>query len=816
VDTLLRNLRYAARRLLNSPFFTVVAVLSLGLGIGANTAIFSLVNAVVLQDVPYDRPEELVDVYESVAGFSHGTLSYPDYLDLLEGSRDVFADLGGMQLTFAQIDVDDGVEVVPAEAVTGGYFSLLGVRPALGRLITEEDHVDIGAHPVVVLSYAYWQSRYAGDPAVVGDEIRLAGRPYTVIGVAPEDFRGTLRGLEPTLFIPIMMYDALMGSDGSMLETRGNHSLFAKGRLLPGASLAQAVAVAERVAASLKVDYPDEWQPTMAFVLVPTADVIMNPMLDRVIVPAAGVLMVVVGLVLLIACANLASFLLARATDRRKEIAVRLALGARRRTLVGQLLTETVLLSVVGGLLGIWIAVQALGLLVTADLPLPLPITLDLSLDGRVLAFSSVVSVLAGLLFGLAPALQGTNPDVAPTLRDESAGGGRSRGANLRGMLVSGQVAVSVVLLVCAGLFLRSLDASRDIDPGFGDAPAGILQFNVAQDRYSEEEGRIFVEALSDRVERLPGVEHVGVIDNLPLNTLSNQQMRIEVAGVDPPPGTDYHLVDYARIDDGFLAAVGVPVVEGRGFDDGDVPGGDPVALVNQEFARRFFPEGGAVGRIIVADDEERRVVGVTADHKVRQIGEDTRPFVYLSRSQSYSSFAWMVARTAGDADRLALDMLRLAREADPDLMVIDGRTMEEHLAVMLVARELGAGVVATFAVLALVLASIGLYGVVSYAVARRTAEVGIRLALGADGGQVVRMLTGDGMKLVVVGGVIGLALAAGLARLLSGLLYGVPPLDLRTFVLVPIVLGVVALAASWIPARRVTSIDPARALRSE
>jgi predicted permease len=724
--------------------------------------------------------------------------------------------VGGIQYAFVQTDVDGGVESMMAEAVTGNYFSLLGVQPAAGRLIGESDHVEPGAHPVVVLSYDYWQNRYAGDPAAVGSDIRLGGRLYSIIGVTPPDFRGSVRGLEPLLYIPIMMYDDVQGTGGDFQTARGSHSMFVRARLVPGAAFAEAEAVVERLTQSLRVDYPNQWPPSQAFALVPTTDVLMNPMLDRVIVPAAGMLMGVVGLVLLIACANLASFLLARATDRRKEIALRLALGAQRRTLVGQLLTETVLLATLGGLAGIVLAVQALNALASADLPLPIPITLDLSLDWTVLGFSLLVSVGAGLLFGLAPALQGTNPDVAPTLRDESGSGGRGRGAMLRDVLVVGQVAVSVVLLVGAGLFLRSLDASRDIDPGFGDAPAGILQMSVPANRYSPEEGRVFLQSLTERIEQLPGVQSVGFIDNLHLNTLSSQSNRVDVPGIDPPPGADFYSVDNARVDDGFFEAAGISILEGRGFDEGDVAEGEPVVVVTQEFARRFFPDGGALGSTFMTDDEEVRVVGVVNDVKVRQIGEDVRPFMYESHRQSYSPWVWLVARTTGDADRVVLDMLAEVRAMDPEIMVISSTTMERHLAVMFVARELGALVVGAFALLALLLASVGLYGLVSYAVSRRAKEVGIRLSLGADQGTVVRMLTRSGMKLVALGGAVGLVLAAVLARLLSSLLYGVPALDVQTFLVAPLLLAAVAFLAAWLPARRVTRIDPVGALRSD
>ena len=816
MDAVVMNVRFAVRRLAKSPMFTMVAITSLGLGIGANTAMFSLVNAVIIRDQPFEDPAALMDIYEAGEGFSHGTLSYPDYVDIKEGSTDVFEDAGGMQLVLLQMDAENGVEMVPAEAVTGNYFSILGIHAALGRLFTAADDVARGAHPVVVLGHGYWTRRFGSDPLIVGSELRIAGRPYTVIGVAPKDFAGTVRGVEPVAFVPITMYDELQGMGGNTLEARGNQSFFAKARLRPGATAAQAEAVADRTSASLREAYPTYWQQTKAFVLVPTAEVIMNPMVDRVLVPAASMIMVVVGLVLLIACANLASFLLARAADRRKEIAVRLAIGAQRRTLVGQLLTESILLSMLGGLAGVALAVQSLRALVAADLPLPLPVTLDLSLDPVVLGFSLFVSVAAGVLFGLAPALQSANADVASTLRDESAGGGRARGAALRNLLVVGQVAVSVVLLVGAGLFLRSLEASRDIDPGFGSAPTAILKITIPADRYSESEGLVYLTSLTERIGLLSGVEAVGIIDNLHLEQLNTQNARVMVDGIDPPAGSDFHRVDFATADEGFFAAAGIPVIAGRGFDPSDRPDTERVVLVNEEFTRRFLPGASAVGRSIVVNDEAVQVIGVTADHKVRQLGEAPRPFVYLNRNDSYWASVTLLARTTDDADRLALDMMVAARALDPEIMVVQTTTMRRHLAVVLLGRELGAMVVGGFALLALLLASIGLYGVVSFAVARRAKEVGIRLSLGADPRSVVRMLTGAGMKLVALGGAIGLVVAAAVARLLSSLLYGIPPLDPVTFVGVPVVLGLVALAASWIPAHRATRIDPVSALRAE
>ena len=821
MDGMWMNVRYAVRRLLRSPLFTLVAILSLALGIGANTAIFSVVNAVVLRDLPYTDPSTLVDVYQSMQGFSHSPLSYPDEQDVARDAAGVFSAVGGSQLALLPAATDDGVEMLPAEGVTGTYFPMTGVRPAVGRLLGAQDDVAKGAHPVVVLGWGYWQRRYGGDPGVVGRTIRLAGQEYTIVGVVQKEYTGQIRGIGPEVYFPILMYEALQQGQG-VLDGRGNHGFFTKARLAPGVTLEQARAALAGLTASYKERYPDAWGVIERFALVPTADVIMNPMIDRVLVPAIATVMAVVGLVLLIACANLASFLLARAADRRREIAVRMALGARRRSLVVQLLTETTLLSLLGGAAGVLLAGWSLRALMAADLPLPFPITLDLSVDARVLAFTAGVSLAAGVLFGLAPALQSTKQDVSTTLRDESAGGGRARGTSLRNTLVVAQVAVCVVLLTSAGLFLRSLEASTRVDPGFGHDPAGILTIGLSEDRYSDEALRAFLAELEGRVAALPGVRAVGLTGNLHLNTLSTSFARVNVDGVEPPAGQPYHQVDYATIDEGFLDAVGIPLLVGRDFAPTDEPDGDEVVIVNEAFARRFFPDasggglGNALGKVVHLSASDARVVGVVATAKIRQLGEEPRPFLYRNQRQKPARGVTLVARSSADADRVARDMLRTVRAMDPEVLVAQTTTMERHLAIMLLPRRLGALVVAGFAFLALALASIGLYGLVSYAVARRAREVGIRLSLGADARAVVWMLAGGGMRLVALGGVIGLAASAALAQLLSRLLFGVPALDPVTFAGVPLVLGFVALLAAWIPARRASRVDPAEALRAE
>jgi predicted permease len=816
MEILTQNIRYAVRRMTKAPFFTAVAILSLALGIGANTAIFSLINAVLLQPVPLDRPQELVNIHTRSPDFRWGSVSFPDYRDLEDRTKDVFAGVSDMELGLVQVDADDGsVEPVIAEGVTGNYFSVAGLNPTVGRLLQAEDHVEPGAHPVVVLSHEYWGTHFGADPAVVGQSMRLSGREYTIVGVAPEGYRGYMRGVEPALYLPIYMLDLAQGQEPSY-DRRGSQSGFVRARLLPGVGAPQMEAALERVAAELQTEYPGEWPRERSFAHIPTADVIMYPDVDRIVVPAAGMMMVVVGLVLLIACANLASFLLARAADRRKEIAVRLAMGARRGTLIGQLLTETILLSAMGGATGILLSVWALRALQGADLPLPIPITLDLSLDGTILTFSILVSVAAGILFGLAPAIQGTNPAVAPTLRDESAGGGRARGAALRSALVVTQVAVSMVLLVGAGLFARSLQASQALDPGFGDEPVAMLQLAVPAQESSGDEAVAYLRQLVERVTALPGIEAATLVDNIHLAQLNTQFTGVVVDGIQPPEGRDFHLVDWAVADPGYLDVMGIPLLAGRDFLPSDGPEAEPVVIVNEAFAARFFPGQEAVGQTFTTRQRTVRVVGVARGTKVRSLAEDPRPFIYAPLAQFPSNVAWVLAATRGPADPHLLELVREARGLDPSVIVYDMQTMEEHLASRLLGRSLGAQVIGAFALLAMLLASIGLYGVVSYSVARRTREVGIRLSLGAETGAVVWMLTRGGLRLVALGAGIGLLFAGLLSQFLSRFLFGVPALDPLTFVGVPLFLGGVALLASWIPAMRAARVNPVGALRSE
>ena len=816
METIANDIRLAIRRARKRPGFTLVALLSLTLGIGANTAVFSLVNAILLRRAPIPHPEQIAEIYQHQPEFSYAPFSYPDYVDFKRATATTFSLLSIAEFTLAARDMGDHVESLMGELVNGDYFPLLGLRASVGRLIGPEDDVAAGAHPVVVLSHEYWQRAFGGNVNVVGQSMRLAGRQYTIVGVAPAEYAGTISGIVPSVFVPIKMVNQLQPDTRDQLTLRGNHSGFMKGRLAPGASIAQARALAESFTADMAKRYPSEWPSGTSINVVPETDVAVNPLLDSVIVPAAAALMVVVGLVLLVACANLASFLLAQARDRRKEVAIRLAIGAKRSVLVRQFLIESLLLSAVGGVAGVIVSGVALRAVLHADLPVPLPITLDVSLDWRVLTFTIVASAVAGVLFGLLPALQATRATVVETIKNENADGGPVRRFTVRNALVVGQVSVSLTLLITALLFLRSLQARATVNPGFGTSPAGMLWLAIPTDRYDSTKRQLLLEDIERRMARIPGVVTVGAIDNVLLNPISQQGKRINVPGVTPPKGQTAFEIDFSAADSGFFGAVGLPVIRGRGITASDVPGKPRVAVINEEMARRFWPGKEAVGQSFNTDSVVYQVVGVTRTTKVRTLGEEPRPYIVTSFAQEFSPSAMIIARTSGDADRVAAQMLATLREVDPSIMAIQVKTMARHLAAMLLPARLGAIAFTLFAGLALALAVLGVYGVVSYAVARRTREVGIRLAVGAQPRALVRLLMREGIGLVSTGTVIGLLLGFASARVLQTLLFGVGAGDPLTFIGAPVLLMLVGALAALLPALRASRVDPANVLRAE
>jgi predicted permease len=812
----LQDVRYALRRARSRAGFTAIAILSIGLGVGVNTAAFSLVNAIVLRKTPIPRPDRVVELdMASDRGIS-GPLSYADVKDLREQSGSVFSQVAVAKFTAFTRDLGDHVETLTGELVNGDYFPLTGVPPVLGRLLGPEDDVAQGAHPVVVLGYCYWMSSFGGDPAVIGRKLRLSGREYTVVGVASNRIDGLLPGLAPSLYGPVQMVNQIEPTPVDDLSARGNHSYFVRVRLADGQSVAGARAVVDRFVARAHVEHPNYWPARLSIRLTPLSSIAVSPMLDDVIVPAVTALMVVVGLVLIIACANLASFLLAQARDRQREIAIRLAIGATRRALIRQLLVESLLIAIAGGVLGVVMSSLALRTLLGADLPIPLPISLDVSVDGRVLSFVLATSIVAGILFGLLPALQATRPNVVETIKNENAGGKPGRRLSLRSWLVVAQTAASVVLLVTAALFLRSLDAQMKVDAGFGRQPAGLVWMALPTDRYPARRRAQAVAELERRLRELPGQSAVGVIDNIMLNALSDESMTINVAGFEPPKGATGFDIQDAVADSGFFEAAGLTLVNGRLFNSTDMPGRERVAIVNQAMVDRFWRGQEALGRTFRTDSNVFRVVGVVKTTKVRSLGEAPRAMIFTAFSQEPSTAFHVVARARGNDALLVTQMLATIRAMDPALMVVQAKTMERHLAIMLLPARLGATAFAIFAALALVLATIGVYGVVRYAVARRSREVAIRMAVGADATGVVRLLMREGLVLVIGGAAAGLVLAALAARGLQSLLFGVAMMDPVSFLGGPLLLIATGALAAFLPARRVSRIDPASALRAE
>jgi predicted permease len=823
LEELVRDLRYGVRMLRKRPGFTCVALLSLAIGIGANTTIFGAVNAFILKELPYDRPDELVDIHLQLPDLLFITLSYPDLDDLREATTDVFSGVIGSQVTIARIDEVTDERSIFGEVVTGNYFSELGVGAALGRTLGVEDDRIEGEHPVVMLDYDFWQNALGADPDIVGRELHIEDRVYTVIGVVEPDYPGIARGiLKPAFYAPMMMIGSL--DAGDLLHARDNHNIFSKARLAPGISLAQAEAAVAAVSASLSESRPIGWDPAGHLSLVPTTDVLLSPDFDGAIRSMAWLLMGVAGLILLVVCVNLAGFLLARALDRRREISMRLALGASRGMLIRQLVTETTLLALLGGVVGYLLAFLALRFLPNLDLGLSFGFTMDMTPDLNVLAFTFGVSLAAGALLGIVPALQSSRPNIVSTIKSETAGGGLGGRLRWRNALVVTQLTVSLVILVGAGLFLRSLEQQGNVDIGFGQAPAAIVRAEITPETYSPDEGRVVTRELMDRFAALPGVESVGLGHTLPLaNGL--QWIDFVIDGHQPSEGQDVFHADYAVVDPGYLDAVGIRIVQGRAFNDGDREDGERVVIVSQQMAERFWPGGNAIGQTVhmvggspalPGGGADLRVVGVANDVTWESMNESPRMLVYVPYAQFYVAFVSFIARTASDDEQTALAMRTSAAEMYPDLQVTNPTTMARHVSAQLRPAEIVATILTVFAIVVLLLAAIGLYGVVSYAVATRTREVGIRMALGADVPNIRRLLTVSGARLVLVGVGLGLVCSLPVNRLLASMLRGVDALDPPTFVGASLVLVVTALAAAYLPARRASQINPVVALRTE
>jgi macrolide transport system ATP-binding/permease protein len=815
---MLHDLRYGLRVLAKSPAFTIVAVLSLALGIGANTAIFSLVNVLLLRPIPVREPDRLVSVFTTDQR-NPGNLpvSHLNFKDLRD-QNDVFT--GMAAFTFAQVNWAKGTasEQLLVQLVSGEYFSLLGVSLRLGRVILPEE--DRKPAPVAVLGHGFWERSLGSDPNVIGRTLILNRQPFTVIGVAPRSFTGTVLGGGPALWVPMSMHDVVQ-PNFDWYETRRGLFLNLIGRLKPGVSAQQAAANTSTIFARLEQAYPVDNKGRSAGA-VSLLDARLNP--DGPggvpVVQLSMILMLVVGIVLLIACANVANLLLARASRRRREIAVRLALGAERVRLIRQLLTESLVLSIVGALLGVLLAYWLIGAVVAANLPLPIPVDRDIPIDGRVLGFTALLALLTGILFGLAPALQASNPNVVPVLKNESVPAAGQRGwlrvISLRQALVIAQVALSLISLIASGLFLRSLHDARRTNTGFETRGVLVMTFNLGREGYTPDRGQLFYEQLAERVSGLPGVRHAAVAQNAPL---AGGFLRSVFPEGQDTTTRDRILVQVNPISPGYFETIGIPLLRGRDFTRTDATGAPLVVIVNETMAARFWPGQEAIGKRFkfFGDQEYTTIIGIAQDSTYNAVAEDPIPFIYQPLRQSYTPAATLHVRADGDAAGLAGAVRSTVLRIDPTLSVFNIRTLQEQISQSLAPLRMNVIILVSFGVLAMLLASIGLFGVANYSVTQRTREIGVRMALGAQAGSVLRLVLANGLVLVATGIGLGLCAAFVLARFVpAGLLPHVSNRDPLTFAATTAILTAVALIASFIPARRATRIDPLIALRTE
>jgi len=818
LDDARRDLAHSARLLRRSPAFALTAVLSLAIGIGANTAIFTVANALLFRDPPgVGEPDRLVDIGVSreFGGFNPG--SYPMYLDVRERATtltDVYARVMFPHAkSFAPPGTSRSVERAFAFEVTTNYFTALRATPSAGRLFDESDG-DRG--PVAVVSHRFWTRRFNKDPDIVGRTVRVNGQPFVVAGVASEGFQGT-GVVAPDLWLPLTVTAGASGARSSLTDRSGGW-LIMGGRLEPGVLLPQAAAEVDAIGRALNQEYPASGSRGLRLLRASRV-----PGNDTVIAVFASVMMIIVSLVLIVACANLAGILLARAAARRREIAVRLAMGAGRARLVRQLLTETVVLFAIGGVAGVVFARVMTSVLVPLLPSPPFPIDVTLALDGRVMLFTIVLSFLAAVLSGLAPALQASRADVVASLNDTVPRRfGRTR---LRGAFVVTQIAFSLLLVVTAGLFVRALRQAGSVDPGFDPRGVELASLDLSMAGYTDTTGPRFASDLLDRVRQLGDVQTATLAVVVPggFEGIGNG---VAVPGVTAPDGQRFFNQYWNMVAPGYFATLRIPFVDGRDFTVSENADAERVAIVSEHFARRFWPERNAVGQFILRGvpgprgvdlpPEPLRVVGVVRDVKSSSLIDGlAESFVYVPFAQRYMPLVTIVARTTR-GQRIGDELRALVASMNPGLPVVKSETLDDSMALGLVSQRVAASISGSLGTVGLVLAAIGIYGMAMYMVARRTREIGIRIALGAQRRAIVTMVLRQALWLAVIGSTIGLALAAAASHALSGFLFGVAPLDPPAFIGATVLFAIATLAACYVPVRRATSVDPAVALRHD
>lgn len=814
-----QDIEYAVRALRRAPVFASAAVLTLAIGVSAVVAVAAIINAFMFRPLPVERPHELMSISTRDAHGSvpHG-LSFLDLQDYRSQSA-VFTDLLGYAPRTGALDAGGGAQRITMGMVTDNYFSLLGVQPALGRLIQPNEGRARGDAPVLVLTYDYWQSRFAGDVSIIGRSVRLNARPFTIIGVTPRSFGGTDALVRVAAYVPLWMVDDLANTPGtSILERRDSHALTVLGRLKPGVSPAQAQAALDLTSADLARQYPSTNQG-VSLLAVPENRARPNPGLGPFFRSIALAMASLAGLLLLITSANVSNLLLARAAGRGREVALRAALGARRGRLVRQLLTESIVLASIGGLVAIPVVALAMRSLeqFIARQTSVANLQPDFGFDARVLGATLAVAIVSGVMCGLAPALHTFRADLNAILKTGGRGAQGASRTRMRGALVVAQVALSMTLLVSSGLFVRSLERARAIDLGFEPDNILLASTSLAIGGYDSVERLAFYMNVQERVTALPGVEFASWISWPPFSVVY-QTVNAFPEGQPPDPEGQSPQAFAARISADYFATARVPVVEGRVFDQRDDADAAPVAIVNQTLAKQFWPGQNAIGRRLRIGNEALSVVGVVRDGKYNQVWEAPSGIVFRPLLQDVPVSATIVVRTAGAPAETAAAVREAMRTADADVAPYDIRTMRHHLdaGTAFFPFRIGALVTSLFGAMGMLTASIGLYGMIAFQVGQRIQEIGVRMALGARATDIIRDVVVRGARLAIVGIAIGVVLAGGLAQLLRTLLLGVSPFDPLTYGAIALLLIAISLLASFVPARRATVIDPLVAIRAE
>ena len=814
----IRDARHALRQMIAQPLFAVVAAGSLAIGIGANTAVFSVANAVLLRPLPgIADPARAVELGRSSRGDGFDTFAWPDLVDIRE-QIPALAEAAAYSFgLFSISDEGEGLRAVGFQ-VTPSYFSVLGTTPALGRLFIDAEETGFDAHPVVVVSHAFWRDHLGADPDAIGSSLQVNRMPYTVVGVTRPDFRGHIIGVSPDIFVPLMQSPSLGGNRASF-DNRAASWLMAVGRLSDGASLEQLNVQLGGLAERLAEAYPASNQ-TRGFSAME-----LGP------VPGGGrggvrlfvlALLGMVGLILLVTCTNVAGMFLARAISREREVAVRLALGASRGALVRLLTVETLLVFVLGGGLGVGLGVWAVGLLRPEALPTPFPVQLSLAPDLRVLSLAVIVTLVTGLVFGLLPAARATRVELARTLRDEGRGGGR-RSSRLRLAFAGAQVGLSLVLLVTAALFVRSLERAADIDTGFDPSGAWVTLIDLEIEGYDRERGRLFQDELLRTLRAESGVSAASLSSDLPLD-LSSSGTSVTPEGWTTDDTNRGLGVDFNAVSPGYFDALGIPLLAGRAIEQTDGAESPNVAVVSEGFARTAWPDAEPLGKTFTMgvrteagrEDASFEVVGVVPDVKNQVVTEVPEPFVYFSLAQRYNPTSQVVVRSP----LVRAEAVRRIREtilaADPNLSMGPIASLEQYTAIGILPQRIAAALTSALGVVALLLSGLGIYGVVSFSVARQRREIGIRMALGADRRSVVARVLAGGMKVALPGIVVGGGLALVVGGALRSLLLDLTPYDPVALGSVAVLLLGVVLLATWVPARRAARVNPVESLRAE